>query len=209
MDSASSTGVHVLPGQQIAEMTSNIVLGTGIYERHGYAHAALVGTLEQRAGTDGKVTLSVVPMQRSTSHTMVPSIGQDILCRVIRLNSKYAAVDILAVEEGGSDCSQVLMEPIRGTIRLQDITDVDEKDVPPIQLAFRPGDIVRSRVIGMGDPSAGLLLSTGISAEHGVVFAKSAAAAAPLLPFAWNEMICSKTGIKERRKCAKPRKNAQ
>jgi len=200
---------HVLPGQKIAEMSSNLVLGMGVYERHGYVHASLVGKVEHKGNVGDKVSISVVPIQRSTSQTIVPSVGQEVLCRVLRLSSKYAAVDILAVGEVGSDCSQVLMEPIRGTIRLQDIVDIEEKDVPLIQLAFRPGDIVRSRVIGIGDPSAGLLLSTGLSAEYGVVFAKSAAAAAPLLPFSWNEMVCSQSGVKERRKCAKPRSNQQ
>lgn len=189
----------VLPGQKVADSSSGLTAGFGIYERNGFLLAALPGTLAQSSS-------NVLSVQTSSSklHTQaIPVIGQNIIGRIVRITSKYAGIEILAV-----DGELPLMESIKGTIRIQDIVEVEEKEVPPMHSAFRPGDLVRARIIGVGDPSAGFLLSTGTDAHLGVIYGKGAAAGAPLLPFAWNEMICSKTGIKEKRKCAKPENNA-
>lgn len=187
----------VLPGQKVAEMNSGLTAGFGIYEKNGYLLASLPGTLMQSPSN----VLSVKSSSgSSTLHTqVVPVIGQTVIGKIVKITSKYAGVDILAV-----DGELPLMEPIKGTIRTQDIVEVEEKEIPPVHLAFRPGDLVRARIIGVGDPSAGFLLSTGLEPRLGVIYGKSAAAGAPLLPFAWNEMVCSKTGVKEKRKCAKP-----
>ena len=191
----------VLPGQKVAETASNLQSGHGVYEKDGFFIASLPGTLIQSSEN----ILSVQSTSSSGSHKklhnqVIPSIGQDIIGRIVKITSKYAGVDILAV-----DSELPLMEPIKGTIRTQDIVEVEEKEIPPVHLAFRPGDLVRARMIGIGDPSAGYLLSTGVTPHLGVIYGKSAAAGAPLLPYSWNEMICSQTGIKEKRKCAKPK----
>lgn len=137
--------------------------------------------------------------QSDQRSAVIPAIGHTIFGKVVKLSSKYAGVDILSVEG-----SSQLMEPVKGTLRTQDILSIEEKDIPSIQSAFRPGDIIKARIIGVGDPSAGFLLSTGLSTDLGVVYGKSAAAGAPLVAYSWKEMICSKTGAKEPRKCAKP-----
>lgn len=195
----------VLPGQKVAELEPNLQSGYGIYEKEGFFYSSLPGTLMQSS-------TNVLSVQTSTSsnnpnkklHTqIIPVIGQEVIGRVIRITTKYAGVDILSV-----DGEMALMEPIKATIRTQDIVEVEEKDIPPVHLAFRPGDFVRARIIGVGDPSAGFLLSTGMGSHLGVIHGKSASVGAPLLPFAWNEMICSQTGIKEKRKCAKPESDA-
>ena len=69
---------------------------------------------------------------------------------------------------------------------------------------FRPGDLVRAKIIGVGDASSGFLLSTATSPTHGVVFARCAASGQALVPVAWNQMVCSQTGLKEPRKAARP-----
>lgn len=190
--------MFVLPGQKVAEWTEGILLGAGVYEREGVVYASLAGEVKKREG-DGVVFVEQATQFRPYTQ-VIPAIGQTVLGQVVKLNSKYAGVDILSIE--GSN--QRFMEAVKGTIRLQDIVSVEEREVPQIQHAFRPGDLVRARVIGVGDPSAGLLLSTGMEACLGTVYGKSAAAGAPLMPAAWNEMICSRTGLKEKRKCAKP-----
>lgn len=192
----------VLPGQKIAQADSNLQSGHGVYEKDGVFIASLPGTLIQSSEN----ILSVQSSSSSSSHKklhnhqVIPGIGQDIIGRIVKITSKYAGVDILAV-----DGELPLMEPIKGTIRTQDIVEVEEKEIPPVHLAFRPGDLVRARMIGIGDPSAGYLLSTGITPHLGVIYGKSSAAGAPLLAYSWNEMICSHTGIKEKRKSAKPK----
>lgn len=205
--------VFVFPGQKVADwQDGGQVLGQGLYVQDGTIIASLAGELTTTSTTSSTTTtttptttaiMQVIPHTaiRSRPYTQtIPAVGQTVLGQVTRLNSKYAGVDILAVEGSG----QRFMEPVKGTVRLQDIVSVEEREIPPIQHAFRPGDVVRARVIGIGDPSAGLLLSTGVEDRLGVVYARSAAAAAPLLPAAWNEMVCSQTGLREKRKCAKP-----
>lgn len=80
----------------------------------------------------------------------------------------------------------------------------DEKEVPQIPLAFRPGDLIRAKILGIGDAAAGFLLSTSLDPRYGVVFARGAASGEPLVPVAWNQMVCSKTGARETRKAARP-----
>lgn len=191
----------VLPGQKVAESISNLSAGYGVYVKDGYLIASLPGTLIQSPTNVLSIEMATSNNPHKKLHTQViPIIGQDIIGKIVKITSKYAGVDILSV-----DGELPLMEPIKGTIRTQDIVEVEEKDIPPVHLAFRPGDLVRARMIGIGDPSAGYLLSTGMGSHLGVIYGKSAGVGAPLLPFAWNEMVCSQSGIKERRKCAKPK----
>lgn len=195
---------HVLPGQKVAESTSNLKAGNGIYEKSGCLISALPGILIQ-SGDDvlSVKSLSASNPQKRLFYQGVPVIGQNIIGKVVKITSKYAGVEILSID----DEELPFMEPIKATIRTQDIVEVEEKEIPPVHQAFRPGDLVRARIIGFGDLSAGFLLSTGVDPHLGVIYGKSAAAGAPLLPHAWNEMICSQTGAKERRKCAKPKEN--
>ena len=199
MSSDSALGT-VLPGQKVAEIGSNLHPGHGIYAKNGYMLASLPGTLMQSSSNVLSVQTSSVNPHKKVQTQIIPEIGQEIIGKIVKITTKYAGVDILSV-----DGEAPLMEPIKGTIRTQDVVEVEEKEIPPIHLAFRPGDLVRARIIGVGDPSAGFLLSTGVTPHLGVIYGKSAAAGAPLLPHAWNEMVCSQTGSKEKRKCAKPK----
>ena len=193
--------MFVLPGQKLVDWSEGIVLGAGVYESDGAVYASLAG--EFKKSDDGALSVELRNAHHRPYTQVIPSIGQTVLGQVVKLNSKYAGVDILGIEAAGGS-NQRFMEPVKGTVRLQDILSIEEREIPLIQNAFRPGDLIRARVIGVGDPSAGLLLSTGAEACLGVVYGRSAAAGAPLLPCAWNEMSCSRTGLKEKRKCAKP-----
>lgn len=126
-----------------------------------------------------------------------------------KITAKYAALEIRAIEHssvpGGSTA---LPEPFRATIRSQDIWPEEEtrldQSLAQVSLSFAPGDLVRAKIIGVGDASAGFLLSTGLEPRFGVVFARSSAAGEPMVPVSWKAMVCSKTGSKEPRKCARP-----
>ncbi|KAF8416190.1 hypothetical protein BGX38DRAFT_1335254 [Terfezia claveryi] len=87
-----------------------------------------------------------------------------------------------------------------GVIRVQDVR-ATEKDKVRIASSFKPGDIVRAAVISLGDQS-NYYLSTGRN-ELGVVVARTDSGDL-LYPKSWKEMICSRTGIVEERKVAKP-----
>jgi exosome complex RNA-binding protein Csl4 len=77
-------------------------------------------------------------------------------------------------------------------------TEIDKVDMTK---CFRPGDIVKAKVISLGDARQ-YYLSTA-AAECGVRWAKSEAGAI-MTPLSWQEMQCPLTGAKESRKCAKP-----
>ena len=76
-----------------------------------------------------------------------------------------------------------------------------EKDRVEMYNCFRPGDIVLARVISLGDPTAGYLLTTAEN-SLGVVIAKSEVGSV-MVPVSWTEMQCPKTYNKEQRKIAK------
>lgn len=181
---------------------------------------------EQGTSNNGSrpVLLRVSPC---TGGGAVPQVGQTIVGTVTKLTTRYVGVDILVGEpygsggtvrggEGESTSSPVdagmsspsaiyYGEPFKGTLRSQDVWPAEDREVPAqLYQACRPGDLIRARIIGVGDASAGFLLSTGLEAELGVIFAKGAASGQPLVPISWREMICPQTGIREARKAAKP-----
>lgn len=214
----------VLPGELVCN--ANMPFMEGVFEYKGTLRSSRFGTLKT------KPQLNV----KSERIALIPEINQTIIGRITKLSSRYAAVDILAIEislsasnssfqsiqttndvdmeksenndnfDGNSNNNvHCLDEPFRGTIRIQDIFPIEEKEMPIIYEAFRPTDLVRAKIIGIGEPAAGYLLSTGLTEDLGVIFAKSSSTCQPMIPIAWNEMQCLQSGIKEKRKCAKPR----
>jgi exosome complex component CSL4 len=192
--------MQVLPGS-LLQVSGDFELGPGLYRLNGCIYSSRVGTISTTALQDGKQLIQVVS-PRGANYTLLPTIGQTILGTVTRLTTRYVGIDISVLD---TVPPVYLEEPFKGTLRSQDIWPPEDKEAPQqMNLAFRPGDLVRARIIGMGDASAGFLLSTAVEDSLGVVFARCAASDEPLVPISWNEMICSKTGIKENRKPAKP-----
>jgi len=76
-----------------------------------------------------------------------------------------------------------------------------EIDKVKIFNSFRPGDIVRAKVISLGDQS-NYYLSTA-SNNLGVVMADSESGD-PMYPVSWKKMKSTRTGAAEERKVAKP-----
>ena len=69
--------------------------------------------------------------------------------------------------------------------------------------SFRPNDIIKARVISLGDSSRSLYLSTA-SEDLGVLVAKNETTNELMLPFDWTSMIDVQNGVQEKRKVAKP-----
>ena len=76
-----------------------------------------------------------------------------------------------------------------------------EKDRVEMYNCFRPGDLVLARVISLGDPTAGYLLTTAEN-SLGVVIAKSEVGST-MVPVSWTEMQCTTSYTIEQRKVAK------
>jgi exosome complex component CSL4 len=85
-------------------------------------------------------------------------------------------------------------------IRAQDVR-LTERDKVKVLDCFRPGDIVRAAVILLGDGSN--YLSTARD-DLGVVFAKSDGGLGELMYATDWQHMATRSGVVERRKCAKP-----
>ncbi len=69
--------------------------------------------------------------------------------------------------------------------------------------SFKPNDIVRAKVISMGDSIRNLYLSTA-GEDFGVAIGVCEETKRVMLPFNWTTMVDVEAGIKEIRKVAKP-----
>ena len=139
-------------------------------------HAAVAGTCDVRTEPSQLPLVSVTYKKHTT---IVPAIGDEVTCRVSRIASRMATVDIICIG------NEALSEACQGLIRREDVRDF-EVDKVEIYKSFRPGDIVLARVISLGDARAYLLCTTAPS--HGVVSARSTEAT--MVPISWEEMEC-------------------
>lgn len=224
--------MKVVPGMAL-NVAGNVQLGEGLYKRRedpGRVYVSRRGILErvedrprrgEQAEGDDRLQPVLLQVAPSTGGGAIPQVGQTIIGMVTRLTTRYIGVDILVGEphnggeataatlstlEGSTSSSATYYgEPFKGTLRSQDVWPADDREAPSqLYQACRPGDLIRARIIGVGDASAGFLLSTGLDVELGVIFARGAASGQPMVPVSWREMICPQTGIKEARKAAKP-----
>ena len=107
---------------------------------------------------------------------------------------RFAKCQILCVGD------TVLSQCYRGQVRKEDVR-MTEKDRVEMYNCFRPGDIVLARVISLGDPTAGYLLTTAEN-SLGVVIARSEVGSV-MVPVSWTEMQCTTSYTIEQRKVAK------
>lgn len=92
-----------------------------------------------------------------------------------------------------------LNESLEGRIRSEDVREF-EKDSVELYKCFRPGDILRARIISLGT-SRSLYLTTA-SNDLGVILAKSPAGFV-MFPVSWKEMQCPASKSIHLRKVAK------
>ena len=127
----------------------------------------------------------------------IPTIGDLVIVRVEKISqSRGAECSILAIERKAE--TDVLGESLRGTVRSVDIVPaVLQTEFTDIGDCFRPADILRAKVISLGD-SKGYFLST-VSDNCGVLcgdFSESR-------PISY-KLIAKVDGSVERRKVARP-----
>ncbi|KAF3902866.1 hypothetical protein AA313_de0208001 [Arthrobotrys entomopaga] len=195
----------VVPGQPLGPATAYIP-GTGVHIFNNQIIASLVGkvvtapsTGTSNTTTTTPPTISVVkpvltPDEESTSSTLLPDVSSTVLCRITRINARQATAAIFVVND------RIVGDEFQGVIRVQDVR-LTEIDKVKIFTSFRPGDIVRARVISLGDQS-NYYLSTA-SNELGVIMASSEGGDS-MYPINWREMKSVRTGAVEERKVAKP-----
>lgn len=130
----------------------------------------------------------------SAAHLLIPMGGGS------QILSSYGAVALFQGLMAGAQPLDV-GETFKGIIRSQDVRAA-ERDKVRIADCFRPGDLVKAVVLSLGDGSNYYL--TTARNDLGVVFAKSEGGAGDLMVAVdWETMVCEKTGVVEKRKCAK------
>ncbi|KAJ3212710.1 Exosome complex component CSL4 [Clydaea vesicula] len=183
----------VSPGVLLNYASHNLQVGPGCYEKEGNIYASVCGykSIEKLNDNSNEEMIFVKKLNNPTS---VPSVNDIITGKVIRVNPRFATVSILVV--GAIPCS----EAFQGIVRVQDIR-ATERDKVQVYKSFRPSDIIRARVISLGDTRS-YFLSTAEN-ELGCILSQSVAGYT-MVPISWEQMICPKTKTIEFRKCAKP-----
>jgi exosome complex component CSL4 len=186
-------GSVVTPGDRLGSLR-HVTPGVGTYARGGHVFSSTVGKL---VVDEEEQKLVSVQSSKSPALDQVLSIGQLVLCRVVRLMLQQASVEIVAA----AGCKQLLHKP-EASIRREDVRQ-NATDELLLETCFCPGDWVLGRIVSLGDARR-YLVSTS-ETELGVVRAVSrASSGTPMTPVSWKEMECPETGKKELRKVAKP-----
>jgi len=181
----------LVPGDRIEAATDGVIAGAGTYVHGSHIQSSLYGERHDVVSSDGTRTITV--RNRDNKGVVLPEVNDVVLCKVIRINDAYAKVQILCVRD------TPLRRPVEGMIRKQDVR-VQEIDLVKISESFLPGDIVKCKVISLGDRRS-YFLSTAMP-ELGVLSAMSTSGN-PLEPVQHDEMIDPKTKEREKRKVAK------
>ena len=120
-----------------------------------------------------------------------PTVGAVVTATVIKTNIRTVNLEISP--------RAPLTETFSGLLRA---SDVRSSDIDSVELhkCFRPGDIVRARVLSLGDQRAYYL--TTAEDELGVVKARSARTGSVLVPLDRKTVVCPETNETEERKAA-------
>ena len=181
----------VTPGEPLGS-AGTYQPGTGTHLLDGTIYASVTGLRR----TLPSPSPSVLPLLSVLSHqppSPVPQPSDVVLARVTKINPRYASLSIVCIG------SVLVAEAFPGIIRQRDIRafDIDNADVGR---SYRPGDLVKARVLSLGDARSHFLTTAEV--ELGVVEAISAAGG-PMKPLSYERMECTVTGVKEQRKVAK------
>ncbi|KAH3682657.1 hypothetical protein WICPIJ_006371 [Wickerhamomyces pijperi] len=168
----------------------------------------------------------------ATTTNHLPKENDTVLVKVLKISLKQANVEIIAIENSGNIIKDSAIgmngstvtnvtggsngqflsiinnglnesgENFRGIIRIQDIR-ATERDKLKMVECFKPNDIIRAKVLSIGD-GQNYYLTTNEN-EFGVVFARANNGNGELMyPIDWQSMIVPSTGDIELRKCANP-----
>lgn len=156
---AASTHTIAIPGQLLGP-ASKYLPGAGTHIHQANLYASLLGVVHiaQPAKAPGPVkrltkitapaptelpTISISRSGISEKREVLPEVDNIVLCRVTRITPRQAVVAILVCGD------TVLDAEWQGLIRVQDVR-ATEKDRVKIYESFRPGDIVRAKVVSIG-----------------------------------------------------------
>ncbi|KAH8875742.1 Exosome complex component CSL4 [Schistosoma japonicum] len=134
----------VVPGDLICCSNATNKSGTSTYCRSGNIFSSAFGYIKEESHADGSKTVSVEPLKTAG---IVPYAGAIVLAKVCSITGRFVRCDIVAVGD------VYLSGPFKGLIRREDIRATQRDQAEP-GCCFRPGDIVRARVINLLGPGA-------------------------------------------------------
>jgi len=151
---------------------------------HTHAH-----TQNQQPGTSSSYPFATLLTGKAPPTP--PTVGAIVTATVIKTNIRTVNLEISP--------RAPLTETFSGLLRA---SDVRSSDIDSVELhkCFRPGDIVRARVLSLGDQRAYYL--TTAEDELGVVKARSARTGSVLVPLDRKTVVCPETNETEERKAA-------
>lgn len=201
-------GSMVVPGDRLGALRQ-VRAGKGTYIKAGNVYASLVGklTIEPVQDNNDAASSSAPQFHAHVDSTkeilslQVLSVADVVLGRITRITNTQAFVDIFAKDTIGT-----LRYPSEGIIRREDIRPLASEQLP-VEDNFLPNDLVLCRILATGDQRRYLL--TSAAPELGVIHAVSATSGNPMVPVSWKEMTCPHSGVREPRKCARPRQTAE
>jgi exosome complex component CSL4 len=128
----------VVPGQKLVQ-SDKLRCGLGTYVRDTYICASIAGVQVVKDGI-----VSVERTDKTNGTAQVLRLNDVVICRVTKITSKQAIVDIVCVNESA------LHEPFPGTIRLEDVRthDIDKLVMDEV---FSPGCLIKAVVLSYGD----------------------------------------------------------
>ena len=185
----------VFPGDRLGSR-EEYSAGRGTYVEDDIIYSSLWGRVQKEKKDTEKMRISTIHFKRKEDGVgmTAPSINSIVVGRVLNVNPRFCKVEIMSV------ASTVLLEPLRGILRREDVR-ATEKDSVEMYRSFKPKDFIKARVTGLGD-AQGYVLSTAEN-ELGVIHAVSQERGVLLIPISWFEMQCPKSGKIEHRKVAK------
>ena len=184
-----------IPGDIIKQDGSDFEVGEGAYLHEGTLRACLAGKVEVTNLGGGKQRFDVVGKKVQASSSSLTQdaalkINDLVLAKVTKVMQNQIAVEMVAVG------NIKLRTPAKGVVRREDMKET-ETDMLDINDCFRPGDVVRAKILSFGD-SRQYYLSTS---EHhlGVLYAKSASTQKLMVAKSKTEMVDNETGEIEKR----------
>ncbi|CAL8098387.1 unnamed protein product [Calicophoron daubneyi] len=132
----------VIPGDFLSKEDDKHKRGPFTHTSSNEIRSSCLGHLKTTVMDNGQFLIEVVPLKQPG---VVPTIGSTVLAKVTSLTRRVVRCDVVAV----GDCS--LAGPFKGLIRREDIRATQRDQAEPAQ-CFRPGDLIRAKVINMVGP---------------------------------------------------------
>lgn len=136
------TNINCVPGDRLCKADEKTIPAVGTYKSEDHIYASLAGQVIIKHSS-GDVKFIGVDGKYKASRTL-PSINDVVTCRVTSIQSNLALCLIWCVN------AHVLRQPFKAMVRKEDIRH-HEKDSIDISKYCLPGDVIKGKVIGVGD----------------------------------------------------------